>query len=113
MAAETRSRNLMLTVEFLLLLTAALITLIDYTIKQDLVKMLRELREHAEPDINPGADSVHAGGMVGNAASVEAASLPVTSANGAKSAAASKRAAKRSTGSGDTSVPDTDRDVGT
>lgn len=77
---EDKTRRLLLALETLALLTAGILILIDYKLKQDLVELTKNVENALEqartlypPDANTAdhTSDIHTGDMVGDATAVE------------------------------------------
>jgi hypothetical protein len=121
---EEKTRKLLLTLELLAIATAAILILIDYKLKQDLLKLFERIEtaigtEQHLFDANtskPGNSSNIPGSpMVGDNTIMETSDIP-DSANGhgASRQATSKRAAANGNGrTRNTTIPDPDKSMGT
>lgn len=119
---DSKSRNLIMALEFLLLATAGIVILIDFKLKRDLLLMFVEIKTEIESGqrnvakaSNNSSDTsgVHTGDLVGNASAMEAASVPHENGSAPKPRTGTARAvAKRSTGNGNTGIPQLDKPVG-
>jgi len=78
---EERPRGLVIALVYVALVTSALLVLIDYKLKRDLLDMFRHIQEEIDrgqklyrspPDRDPDTDGVRTTDLVGNASPVEA-----------------------------------------
>lgn len=123
---EDKTRKLLLALELVAILTAAILILVDYKLKRDLVELTknvegaieqaRQLYSQESPSAdtadNPGG--LHSSHLVDNAAGMEAPiHLDETSQNGnAKTVQRARTTPKRNGGTRNTTVPRPDNAVG-
>lgn len=123
MDLEIKTRRLVLSLEILAILIGALLILIDYKLKHDLVKLFERIEASIErgrrvygedSTINPDPSGIPANPLVADNPRMEAsASRPESATASAKRQATVKRATPhRSGGARDTSVPTTSERVG-
>jgi hypothetical protein len=119
---ERKAERLVLILEGVALLTALILILVDYKLKNDLVELYGKMEAALErgqklfgQDANTGSDSlrVRSGDLVGNVSPLEtSANTGATSQNGQPTAANRRAPAKRSGRAGNKEIPHTDKQMG-
>lgn len=120
---EAKAQRLLLVLETLALLTAGILILIDYKLKQDLVTLTRNVESALEDarklfpqDTGAGSDSsdLHTGNLVDNGPPMETGPDTGKSGQNGKTPAIprTRTPAKRSGGNRNTPVPGLDNPVG-
>ncbi len=110
METETgaRTRRLILALEMLALITSGLLVLIDYRLKQDLLKLFQRIEVAIEtanriypqnPDVSSDTGDISGGSVVGDNPSVETSAPDITrAANGSGRKTANRRTSPNGSG---------------
>lgn len=120
---EDKTRRLLLIVEALAIGTAAILILVDYKLKQDLVALFRQIeaamnyesRLYDANAANPDSYSaVFGNAVVGNNPIVETTDVPVTDSPQTTEphTTSERKSSVRRTGTRGKTIPDTDKSVG-
>jgi hypothetical protein len=120
MEINARNRNLILAIELTLLLTAVIVTFIDYGLKRDILAMIAQAkgilsdeRSDKANGYRPDTRRIRPGDLVGYPTGMETPGVPDATRSQASQAGTGRRKpAKRSAGNGTADFPESDNPVG-
>lgn len=124
MTDTDKMRKLLLTLELIALIVSAILILIDYRLKKDVLQLFMKVErkiDQAIPLLSPAGDiashpvDVLPGNLVANDAGMETANghHPASAAGGTEPGPGASEPAKRARGTRNTGVPKPDKPVGT
>ena len=119
---DRKMERLVLILEGVALITALILILVDYKLKNDLTDLYQKMEVALErgqklfdEDTNTGSDSmrVRPGNLVGNVSPLETSARPSVAGQNGKPPNGRATPAKRSRGNGNTAIPKPDKQMGT